>query len=530
MFNRFVVVFAASFIFASSGAYAGGHVAPSQFIAKLYTEVLGRAPDGTGWRGYTDYFKDNGCNRGTLQNVVTWLFSEFSRSRGATPEEAALVMYRAILSREPDVGGFNANVGALRKGVSVVTLAQNITKSTEFGNLVGQICAGAEYRRNWNGNPPINIGGGTWTHQQLVNCVTANRRCTIPQRKVVYVTSQVILPSGHILETAGNPNPTHYFRMARLVRQQSQFPNQTDGEAIIRMSPSSVVQNIWLDGQRGQMPPAPETDGTAPNIYIVHGAGNEASHSVVRYTRSESPFRRTNIATWGLSGRMTIHNNLITNYAAVHEWQGYQVADGISNHGTNSRIYNNHIVDSTDVSIVVFGQNNAVQRSEVWNNVIVQAGNSASGGVVLDPSRCSGSPCAFAGNGVHDNLFVVGRQVHIDVLLSNGIATWFGSSSCPGTQCGSGGRMVNNNTLWYEKVHTQVAIAVDGMLSATTTPPGSMFFEITPTAPPGHTSFCYEVAKLGNGIVNDPNHSSGNLFPGVSGSLNLNNLGCVYHP
>ena len=35
---------------------------PSQFIAKLYSEALGRAPDNGGWQAQTNYFLASGCS------------------------------------------------------------------------------------------------------------------------------------------------------------------------------------------------------------------------------------------------------------------------------------------------------------------------------------------------------------------------------------------------------------------------------------------------------------------------------------
>ncbi len=42
---------------------------PTQFIAKMYTEALGRAPDPTGWSAAVEYFRENGCNERLLK---TW--------------------------------------------------------------------------------------------------------------------------------------------------------------------------------------------------------------------------------------------------------------------------------------------------------------------------------------------------------------------------------------------------------------------------------------------------------------------------
>ncbi len=48
---------------------AGAAVIPTQFLAKLYTEALGRAPDQTGWNAYLSYFQTNGCGAAQLAHV-----------------------------------------------------------------------------------------------------------------------------------------------------------------------------------------------------------------------------------------------------------------------------------------------------------------------------------------------------------------------------------------------------------------------------------------------------------------------------
>ena len=80
---------------------------PNQFIAKMYTEVLGRAPDQGGWSWGVNYFSNYGCSATTLRN--------WGRNFYASPEYASrnydnaskvLTLYRGILSREPEQGGF----------------------------------------------------------------------------------------------------------------------------------------------------------------------------------------------------------------------------------------------------------------------------------------------------------------------------------------------------------------------------------------------------------------------------------------
>ena len=92
---------------------------PGQYVAKMYTETLGRAPDPAGWNAAVSYFQTNGCNKRTLGNWGASLFSsaEFQRL-GYGSAAAALLLYRAILNREPDARGYSQNLGLLDSGTS----------------------------------------------------------------------------------------------------------------------------------------------------------------------------------------------------------------------------------------------------------------------------------------------------------------------------------------------------------------------------------------------------------------------------
>src|SRR5262245_61029937 len=52
---------------------------PGQFVAKLYTEGLGRFPDPTGWRAYLSNIQDAGCGPASLRQQVrsVYLSTEF---------------------------------------------------------------------------------------------------------------------------------------------------------------------------------------------------------------------------------------------------------------------------------------------------------------------------------------------------------------------------------------------------------------------------------------------------------------------
>ena len=54
---------------AAPPAAAATNAIPAQFIAKMYTEVLGRAPDATGWASEISYFSGgSNCTQSGLKS------------------------------------------------------------------------------------------------------------------------------------------------------------------------------------------------------------------------------------------------------------------------------------------------------------------------------------------------------------------------------------------------------------------------------------------------------------------------------
>src|SRR3981189_346715 len=79
---------------------------PAQFVARMYTEVLGRAPDPRGWNSAMRYFQANGCNRASLMAWGSTVFSSAELSALDYDSAATtLILYRSILNREPDKVG-----------------------------------------------------------------------------------------------------------------------------------------------------------------------------------------------------------------------------------------------------------------------------------------------------------------------------------------------------------------------------------------------------------------------------------------
>src|SRR5262245_32146548 len=90
---------------------------PNQYVAKLYTEGLGRAPDQGGWQGWTGYFAAAGCWVESLRVVAHGVYesSEYA-ARNYSNAQRLLTLYRGLLNREPDPGGLQGWLAYLNSG------------------------------------------------------------------------------------------------------------------------------------------------------------------------------------------------------------------------------------------------------------------------------------------------------------------------------------------------------------------------------------------------------------------------------
>ena len=520
---------------ASAQCYAAD--VPSQYMAKLYSEGLGRAPDAEAWQSMTNYFLDNGCSTGTLRQMAAHLFSSDEYiNKGYTNEEALLTVFRAIFSREPDPAGFAYWLDYARTGKTAAQLAHVLSSSEEFGTLAGSICHGGSYISAGSQGAPIDIGAGTWTQARLESCLAENTVCSVPPRTVVYLDSTLTIPAGKTLETAGGFERRMYARQARIVR------NSSFRHTLVVMQAGSTVRNVWVTGGRDRFKdelksdPTPSTPMNDVFANINYVGGN---HGLISGIRSDSPLSATHIssypvlpsATDAFYGVIEIRNNLTTGYAHSHyrdDDTNIPWADGISQHIRAGSIVDNDIIDPTDVGIVIFGHDDSTQSSTAANNIVVHAGHSAYGSLGLDTTQCvkSHTGCQFSGSGFTGNLIFGGEKQHSDIVLFNGTAAWL-TPQCTGildSACGKGGQMTNNRTIpgdANQVLPAQVAISVDGMIGAVTAG-----HEINVVQVPAASDMRCRAAS-GELILNSTGkgHAGGMLQAGASGDVD----GCIGH-
>lgn len=444
---------------------------PHQFIAKMYSEALGRIPDQGGYQGGLNHFNANGCSKNTLKSWGRGVFQSTEYTNlGYDNASKILTAYRAILNREPDTSGFNFYLGLLNGGTPFITVVDGLYDSTEFNGLVTSICkaatATADATYGFGSAPVIDLPilgtcGNCFTGttqaqlQTALNNAPANGTVWLRQRAVIRLTSTLTIPAGKTLATTGNPDHHHYANMARLVRD-SNF-----AATAVRLNGGAKLKNVWVDGSRGRL----GFSNDSINVQLFGGTGTEVSGCVITNTAGWSSLQAFGRAENQTCGGNVIQHNLITTYSSTHRPSGW--ADGLSISCENAVVEHNEIIDATDVPIVLFRACPAVQASTVRFNTMLNAGNSAYGGLVADAltaafqnASCTGTP-SFAGSTISNNTLWTGAG-HYDIGISVGTRAWFGTSSITAT-----GATVQFNTSGSQPVRVDTGIGVSGMLNAT---------------------------------------------------------------
>lgn len=433
---------------------------PSQFIAKQYTELLGRVPDPSGFQNAATNFASTGCSLNSLYNYGLSLFTpggEFTKISYYGPQEQVLLAYRAIVNTEPD-NNYSYFVNAVSSGsLTIQQVAQELYGSSAFSNLVPYICNNYSYGfgsangSNFVPSMPPRLTRGQFMdqdalQQQLLGS-SRGQTLALPLATVVVLTHPLLIPSGTTLTTSGAPTVAEHALMARLVRGAafndelvkvcpdvdyvvgytagtgvpSSAANPNDGNA--HCNYGNTIRNgggkltyMWVDGERGgtgslngSSPVAISYRPLASNIHIYGGlstqvsnnfiAGNDGSQGIVSW----GSYEIRAFPCGGSNNSSLITGNLVTGYASRHSYAGDSgtAADGITNGCEGSTIQNNSIVDASDAGIVVSRACPATQHSQVTYNVVFSAGNSyttAIGASAFFPDPSSSTSTCLAGD------------------------------------------------------------------------------------------------------------------------------------
>ena len=492
---------------------------PAQFIAKMYTEALGRAPDATGWQNAINWFTQNGCSQTTLTTYgkSMYLNPEYA-GLGYDAAETILTIYRGVLSREPDsLAGFNSWASYLNQ-TNLSTVLDAFFNSAEFAGKWSQICNSNAY--SWGAVPALAIGpngagfqGGTAFQLQQALTQPPGSTVWLAPRAVVTADQTIVVPAGVTLATTGPPNRFQYAKMARIVRtalSTSDCPNLGSSPhcPVVRLEPGAKLASVWVSGQR----PLFGFSTNHINIY-VRGSGGAVQNS-----RTDSSAGFSSLVVYGtrdagaLCSNVTVSGNLVTGYASNHTGsEGW--SDGISSACEAGTISDNHVVDPTDVGIVLYTAYPYGQSSYATGNIIVSAGLSAYGALAADPLAYGGS---FAGSLMSGNQFWASPSTHFDIGILVGTMAVFDPDANPPNPRGQNGSgaSVQNNTTANITTTVNTGILIDGMLNATVTQ-NNLLVSVLALSP----------CPQGNVVADWPAHASGTLQPWSQAAGH----GCLYH-
>lgn len=424
-----------------------------QYVAKLFTEGLSRAPSGSEYREYTTIIEEEGCTAEVLTRLAEKFFTcEAYMQQGLTGTSQVYAVYRAILNREPDAREVEK---ALTMDASA--LAAQLCGSAEFTQMLPDINKGPYF---WGENNMEEFtGGNSITSEELQTMLNENQVVSLPQGTQVMMDSTVFIPEGVILETEGNP--THYANMARLIRTGS-----SDYHLVI-LKDNSTMRNIYVEGSLSAIPTEKTLSGS--NV-LVGGVGG-----TVERCRISDSVSHQNLWVIDKASDGYLAHNLVTGYASDHNltWQ-----DGITCLGTNFIIEYNHVVDVTDASIAIFRYVDAqgedphaqAQNSIVRFNRMMCLGNSAyvgydheTGNYHTDSTDGPRHPANMTGLVSYENEIWTSMRAHYHMMVTMSTVPWLTESNCDKT---IGGSVYNNYTPDGCYALTGCAIAVDKVTEA----------------------------------------------------------------
>ena len=449
-------------------------IVPAQFIAKLYTEGLGRAPSQSEWSNAVNSFLTNGCSASTLGALGAQIYtsSEFTGDYSSNALRV-FALYRGALNRDADNGGLTSYTNDLNAGTSWSSVVSDFFSSSEFNGLVPAICSISSPNYHFGSQTPPEppTGGSGYIGdesglQTALNNASAGSTVYLAQSAVIDISSGLTIPSGVTLTTTGQPGPTQYALMARLVRTSS------FNGPVVNIDGGGELTSVWVDGQRnvlGYYKPGGSQNDNA-NIASLGGNGTIVSNDKLSDPQGGTNFYSAGKADGYACSNETVTGNLVTAYSANHGYSDN--SDGLTMRCENIDIENNSIVDVTDIGIVLFSSNGVTQDSTIKNNVIISAGSSINGPIAADPitgGNAPGSTLDYSQTTYSDNTFWTGPYTTFDFGIVAGVREWFS----PSIATNATGAVFSNNTTGSLSARVRAGIAVAGMLNTTISNDGS---------------------------------------------------------
>lgn len=452
------------------GGGPSGYV-PGQYIAKIYTEALGRLPDQQAWQSAADTFSKDGCGTPTLAAFARQIYtSKEFLDLDYDNASRLLALYRGVLNREPDQAGFDHWLSRMSKGTSWRSTVDAHLDAAEFGALTRQICSGAvdsgDTSYNFGTQAPLSIfttgAGFTGSETELqiqLDKAKPGDTVALAQRAVVVLTSELTVPAGVTLTTTGNPDPAHYANMGRLVR------GAPFNREMVALDNGAQLRNVWIDGERD----TPKNwAASRADLRLNGGTGTTAADNKISNTAGPSSIFVLGAFDHLPCKDLAVTGNVITAYSSsnydLDTW-----TDGVSVTCGDTEVSGNQIVDTSDVAIVLYRASDTIdpvpQASQVHDNTILSAGNSMYGALVADPLFVAKGAHTeqhdFTGAKIYGNTMWTSPNTHFDIGLVAGTRAWFGRNTNTGS-----GTTITGNTTGDLTARVQIGIAVDGMRDA----------------------------------------------------------------
>lgn len=496
----------------------------AQFVVKLFTEGLSRAPEGTEYAGYVGLIEEKGCTVPTLTALAETMFSsELFRSAGLNGRETVFAVTRAILNRDPTEAEAKEN-----EGKDAAALARSLCESGEFAALLPGIRSGAYF---WGKNrTDAYTGSGVMTAKEVNSLLKKEKTVTLPQGTLILADETVVLPEGSVLATEGEPE--HYAQMARIIRTGDITHN------LVEMKDGAVLKNVYLEGNlSAQAKGTQETAFGAGGNVRVDGNG-----CAVRNCRASDPCSTFGFFTMPGTEKEYLGGNLITCYASDHTktW-----LDGIKCMSTDSLIEYNDVIDATDAGIAVFRyitglvmyQQTKVgpetyfraQNSVVRFNKVIQAGNSSYVTLDFESNNINWSedympgttlnypenPANFTGFVLYENQIWTSMTAHTHLAVTLSTQPWTAAGM---TDRVFGGTVMNNYTPDGCHICTAAGIVADGCTGVTVR--GNSFSLFLGNWCEGRGVFRARIASV------NPENCSGDFQPGFEETGIAGRTGC----
>lgn len=479
---------------------------PAQWVAKQYTELLGRAPTDAEWSRWTAHYAAEGCTTDSLGVLGRELAlgSEFA-GRYAEPQRAARIvaLTRAAYNHDANTNDWSAYYEPYAAGTR--TWAQTVDQyfGGVFDLLVRPlVCDATRPGYGFGYSRPLDVldlsgGAPSRTAAQLQAALDASvagcGTVTLAPLEVVRVRDRpLVVPSCVTLATAGDPPVTAYAGHGRLV---AGGPICDDVRCVdvpvVRLAAGARLRSVWVDANAAAV--------GSKTVAVELLGSSAAVPGTVTDVRVSDPgpggtgIRLYGVASTGTScGGARIADNLVTGYARAHALDPAARAlwaDGVSVHCERARVERNTIVDVGDWGIGLYGVRSrergvVAQRSVVRANTVVSAGVPGSVAIGVDAvGECRSAalergrpagvsvPCveyrderSFAGARLADNRFWTSGRGSFDVGLLVGGTTYWGEHGGVGR-----GLAVTGNTTGTIGARVNVGIAVSGMLDVALT-------------------------------------------------------------